>query len=355
MNTQSIQDSLNDAVQNKVFPNAELLVAHKGKTLLHTTAGKQTATYFDLASLTKPLCTALCIAKLCEQNKIQLTQTVSDFFETQNLKNTNLQSLLNHTSGLRDWYPFYKKRVSEQAPNTKRNRTEILDLILNELTLQTGEPKTVYSDLGYIVLGRVIESVTKKTLDKSFIELVAKPLAIQNDLFFNPLEYPFISDKNQFFPSETSESRQRDLQGEVMDDNCYALGGVSGHAGLFGTAQSIHSVLLELRKSSLANSSFLKQSTFQTFCTPNTNRNQRQFYFTLGFDTPTYGLSQSGSQMSSSTIGHLGFSGTSFWWDQEKDLWIILLTNRCYPDRKNFKISDFRPQFHDSILNEILE
>ena len=138
-----------------------------------------------------------------------------------------------------------------------------------------------------------------------------------------------------------------------MDDNCFAMGGVCGHAGLFGTATDIHKILLELKQAQLGQSAFLKNETFKTFCLPDENRKSRQFYFTLGFDTPTQGLSQSGSQMSPQTIGHLGFSGTSFWWDLQKNTWIILLTNRCYPDRKNFKISDFRPQFHDFILKTL--
>jgi CubicO group peptidase (beta-lactamase class C family) len=239
-----------------------------------------------------------------------------------------------------DWVDYFgKKRWAVHEP-------PLQDILNNPKRLQKNK-KTLYSDLGYIVLGALLERKYRKSLDKIFDEKIIKPLKLTNELFFVPLKKKRLHKKLEFYPSEFCPRRKKIMQGEVMDENAWTMGGVAGHAGLFGTAKAIHVMLTEFRKARLGKSRLISQKTFQNFCVPSKNRGAKERYFTLGFDTPTKGKSQSGTYFSKNSIGHLGYAGTSFWWDLDQNFWIILLTNRCYPSCKNKKISEFRPKLHD--------
>jgi len=141
------------------------------------------------------------------------------------------------------------------------------------------------------------------------------------------------------------------LEGEVHDDNAYTLGGVAGHAGLFGTAKDVYGLLQELLNAYLGESNtgvfdeHLVRSFFQ--------RHSHVGSWALGFDTPTRPDSSSGRYFSDQSVGHLGFTGTSFWMDLEKGVVVILLTNRIHPTRKNEKIKAFRPKLHDAVMSAI--
>lgn len=134
-----------------------------------------------------------------------------------------------------------------------------------------------------------------------------------------------------------------------MDENAWVMGGVSGHAGLFGEAKAVHAILNEWRRARLGQSTIISPGTFESFCTPEMPRILDKRDFTLGFDTPTLPGSQAGEKISPNAIGHLGYAGTSFWWDLDRDAWIILLTNRAMPSRSNELIKKMRPLLHDAI------
>lgn len=346
---QVLRNKLDEGISQQVFPSAELLCASEGKIVHHEKVGKtsQNDLYFDLASLTKPLCTALLTMIFCEKKIISLDDKVGKFFATQTLDEITVRQILSHTSGLIDWAPLYADKISMPNPDFEKNRSIILDLILKDDYFLRDSGKTVYSDIGYILLGALLETAGRARLHQLFETHITNPLHLSDKIFFVPLTEVRRHAADQFIETEFCPFRNRVIQGEVMDKNSYAMGGVTGHAGLFSTAETIHQLLSELRRASLGQSSLLTKDSFDLFCRPDLGRNWQQAGFTLGFDTPTQGKSQSGSQFSKNSIGHLGYSGTSFWWDLDKDLWIILLTNRCMPNRKNFKIQQFRPELYD--------
>lgn len=347
---------LDQAVAAGVFPHAELLVARKGRVLGHFRAGRAArgAHFFDLASLTKPLVTTVLCMLAVQEGKLDLHATVARTFKTGTLGAVTIASLLHHTSGLIDWFDFARSPIS---------RHKILENILNDPMLRRKTGATLYSDLGFIVLGEILEKIHGRSLDKIFATRVARPLKIQASLFFQPTKISsgmnaqkrprLPKAAHRFFPTEICAWRGRTIQGEVMDENAWILGGVAGHAGLFGTAKAVHRLLLELRRARFGKSRLIKAETFAAFCTPDVRRRLSERHFTLGFDTPTRPGSQSGRYFSKNSIGHLGYSGTSFWWDLEKDVWIILLSNRCMPTRENKKLSVFRPRLHDAIMKSI--
>jgi serine-type D-Ala-D-Ala carboxypeptidase len=149
-------------------------------------------------------------------------------------------------------------------------------------------------------------------------------------------------------PTENCPWRKRILCGEVHDDNAYAMGGVAGHAGLFSSARDLHTLLLRLNQCLRGKDNFLPQSLVREFLTRDESAGHSNF--ALGWDTPTPGNSTSGTLFSPRSVGHLGFTGCSIWWDIEKDCHVVLLTNRVHPSRKNDKIKDFRPLIHDQIM-----
>ena len=144
-------------------------------------------------------------------------------------------------------------------------------------------------------------------------------------------------------PTENCPWRKKVLCGEVHDDNAYAMGGVCGHAGLFSSARDVHTFLLRMNRCLEGKDDFLPQAVLQEFLTKDSSVPNSTY--ALGWDTPSPVNSSSGTLFSPRSVGHLGFTGCSMWWDMEKNCHVILLTNRVHPSRKNEKIRDFRPQF----------
>jgi CubicO group peptidase (beta-lactamase class C family) len=154
-------------------------------------------------------------------------------------------------------------------------------------------------------------------------------------------------------PTENCPWRKKILCGEVHDDNAYAMGGVAGHAGLFSSARDIHHFLTHLRRCLRGGDPFLPAPLVQQFL--NRDGNVTESTYALGWDTPVPKSSSSGSLFSPHSIGHLGFTGTSIWWDLENDRHVILLTNRIHPSRDNDKIREFRPYIHDLIMKALVQ
>lgn len=326
----------------------KLIVCH-GKTRKDDEATSVNEdTFFDLASLTKPLCTVLTTLHLVEKNKISFdTEAEKALFETkthQNLKKIKIRHLLSHSSGFKAYNAFYK---FFQPLQEKENKKRLIHSILKEsLEYPVGE-KSVYSDLGYILLGEIVEHVSGKRLDKLFTSTIAKPLELEKKLIFRPVDKCITSDKSEIAATQFCPWRQRMLQGEVDDEHCWLMNGVAGHAGLFGTIQGVLDLCAHILNqwkgreehpsysNTLLNKVLTKQYTDRSWC--------------MGFDTPTQPGSSAGNYISSKSVGHLGFTGTSFWIDPEKDMVIVLLTNRIHPTRNNEKIKKFRPLFHDTV------
>jgi CubicO group peptidase (beta-lactamase class C family) len=178
-----------------------------------------------------------------------------------------------------------------------------------------------------------------------------RPLSLQKTFFIEGNRQDQYS-PHDFAPTEECPWRTKVIQGEVHDENAHALGGYSGHAGLFGTAEEVYEIVTLLREHYLGiRQDYLNPEMVRTFFTRQTRAEGSTW--ALGWDTPSLKDSSSGRFFSENSVGHLGFTGTSVWMDLEKDVVVILLTNRIHPTRDNEKIKTFRPELHDTVMKDL--
>jgi CubicO group peptidase (beta-lactamase class C family) len=335
-----------------------LFVRHKGQIQVHQAVGLTSSlpdspsvrlnTIYDLASLTKPLVTASSILLLFQEGRLDLSQPLETFLEETKgspLGQIFIKDLLSHQSGLLAWRAFYQafSPVFLAGSEFRQQRIRaILEMILNEPIDRASLATSVYSDLGYMLLGFVVERVTGMTLSAFSRERIFIPLQADKLVFGNQQDKGGMSE--QIAPTEDDPWRGRFLQGEVHDENAAALGGIAGHAGLFGTAQAVGQVTNAWLDSYLGKPSIFRQELVRQFVTaqPGTS-------WGLGWDTPSQ-PSSSGQWFSPESFGHLGFTGTSIWIDPIRELEVIFLSNRVHPTRDNQAIKTFRPQLHDAII-----
>ena len=353
-----VDDLMHSAVDHGVFPGAVLhisnsrcIVWHQAYGLANLETGRKatTSTLYDLASLTKPLATTLATLKLVAQGVFQLESSLGavlpEFADTEKAA-IKIKHLLSHTAGFPDWKPYF--RSLSKLPSPER-QTELLAELIREPLEYKIDAACCYSDLGFMVLHRLIETCTGKRLDRYVAENFYRPLGIR-DLFFVPLDQP--RPQVEFAATEKCSWRRRTLSGEVHDENAYALGGVAGQAGLFGTSAAVYQLLSALIDiySGRASDDLLPRELLKLAFTqsPESQRG-------LGFDCPDKVGSSSGTLFSHESVGHLGFTGTSFWIDLKRDITVILLSNRVHPSRDNDAIKQFRPLLHDKIMSLLLE
>jgi CubicO group peptidase (beta-lactamase class C family) len=370
IDTGAIQAAMDRAVQDGVFPGGVLAARSDGDVRVLVAAGTlslepasvpvQASTVYDLASLTKPLATATSVLLLVQAGKLQLDVAVGNILVE--LKGTpigsaTLRDLLTHRSGLPGWRPLYERLVVEGLAWGRAEpsvvRQAVLRLIKDEpLVSRIGE-QTLYSDLGFILLGFAVERASGLLLDEYFAQAVAHPLGAR-PLFFSRAASTLPSSVNQpgvmIAPTEWDEWRKRLLKGEVHDENAAAMGGVSGHAGLFGNAGAVLAVSGAWLASYHGDRSLLDRELVRQFTTRQSQTPRSSW--ALGWDTPSV-PSSSGTHCSPEAFGHLGFTGTSLWIDPQRRLEVVLLTNRVHPSRKNDAIRAFRPMIHDLVYREL--
>lgn len=353
-----IDIEMTKGIKDGVFPGASLLVGKRDKTLWNKVYGLartepdkrpvRPSTFFDIASLTKPMATATLYMSAVAEKKCALDDPLKKYFPKMRQEGITLRSLLNHTSGLPAWKPYFSELL-EIAPGwvtEEKAKNWLIEKILSEPQESPVGKKVVYSDLGYILLGSILEQLYGKTLDLLFREKIAGPFNMQNT-FFNPLGHnrkAVDSNPEHFAATEKCPWRKKILCGEVMDDHAWLMGGAAGHAGLFSTAADIRKWIVSLSR--------FAGKSFDVFCSVPKKRNLDEPFFALGFDTPST-QSSSGRHFSPNSVGHLGYTGCSFWWDLDKDIYVILLTNRVHPSRENDKIREFRPRIHDVVMDSL--
>jgi CubicO group peptidase (beta-lactamase class C family) len=352
----SAWDLMQRGVADGVFPGGVLLVAKDSGVIflegfgLARLAPERPLTadaVFDLASLTKPLATTVALMLLVQQAELHLDQTlgnaISDFSGTDK-QSVTIRQLLSHTSGLPDYRPYYKELVD--LPPSER-KGSLRSLLLAEELIHGPGKASLYSDVGFMILEWIVEVVAQKPLDDFVRESVYDPLGL-NLLFFVPSEGGGRRNDMPYVATADCPLRRRILDGEVHDENAYAAGGVAGHAGLFGTARDVYGLLNELLSvhAGRPNTGLFDGDVVRTFF----ERQSDLGSWALGFDTPTRPDSSSGRYFSDHSIGHLGFTGTSFWADLSKDVIVILLTNRIHPNPENERIKAFRPIIHDAVM-----
>jgi CubicO group peptidase (beta-lactamase class C family) len=379
---------LKAAIGRGAFSGASLLISRGGAPDVEREWGTvesggiavNRSTRFDLASLTKPLVTApLCMAAV-ERGLLNLDDTLSRFFPGSvptDKEAITVRSLLSHSSGLPAYRPFYLELI-ELPPEARPNA--LASMIL-QTALDTAPGQTAnYSDLGFMLLGLILERQMGARLDRLAQDFLFARLGI-DELHFCPIDERRTENGEQksllLHPSSDSRSlssaipppssgiryaatqicpwRHRLLFGEVDDENAWTLNGVAGHAGLFGTARAVFKLLCflwNIYEGSLTDLLW-PRSLVRLFWT-RTEVAEGLSGWCLRYDTPSRkGYSSAGRYFSSNTIGHLGFTGVSFWLDLEKRVLVILLTNRVHPTRQNDEIRQLRPVLHDIIMEAL--
>ena len=348
-----LRESFSIAIERHTFPAATVEVGRATDVLWREAFGSltyepdapstTTDTIFDLASLTKVIATAPLVMHAVERGALKLDDRVADFIECwrgADRECVTIADLLEHASGLTAYLPLFRDY---------RGRSEF-ERAICELPLEYA-PRTqsIYSDLGFMLLAFILEHVNAVSFAQQFTALtgdtVSEPLGFHRA---SPERAGAIerSVRDMTAPTELDLWRGRLLQGEVHDENAWALGGAAGHAGLFGTVGAVGEFGRAVLRGLLGGRSFAASETLQRFTTrsgvPGSSR-------ALAWDTmlPT---SSCGTRMSPRAIGHTGFTGTSLWIDPEQNLYVVLLTNRVHPTRDNNRIQPFRRQVHDAIV-----
>jgi beta-N-acetylhexosaminidase len=346
-------DLLDRAMADHAFPGGVLAVGLHDRLLMHPfgrltydakSPAVKSSTIYDVASLTKPLVTTAAIMTLAAQGALDLDAPISRYLPEWRRgpnpawrKEVTVRDLLLHDSGLPAHRDYFK---------TARNSREVLQSIFAEPLVAEPETKIEYSDLGFILLGEIVERLTGRRLDEFTRQEIFAPLGMNHSLFSPPRTM-----RAHIAPTEDDTTfRKRQLQGEVDDANAFAMGGIAGHAGLFTTANDV-AVFAQMM---LNGGIYAHQRIFSRELIGEFTERQPigDSARALGWDVPTAN-SSSGHYFSNQTYGHNGFTGTSIWIDPQKDLFVILLTNRVYPSAANEKIKQVRPALHDAILSAL--
>lgn len=366
----AISQAMETAVAEGVFPGAVLGVRLRGRLVFHDAFGfigtlpprepARLDTVYDLASLTKPLATTTALLFLIHNRVVKLDDRVEAVLPEltgSGVGGATIAHLLNHSAGLPGWRPFYeaileRERAAPGFLGSTDARDLVLDLIGREPLIAPIGTQSTYSDLGFMLLGFIIERLTGCSLatfcqERIYAHLGASPLFFVSGGRITGA--PETSVRYQAAPTEQDPWRGRLLQGEVHDENAYALGGVAGHAGLFGTASAVLAVSRWWLEGYLGRSSLLDPNLVRRFVT----RMIPGSSWALGWDTPSV-PSSSGTYFSPTSFGHLGFTGTSLWIDPAVELEVVLLSNRVHPTRQNTRIHQFRPLIHDLVYKEFV-
>jgi len=351
------------AVRQGVFPGGVLLVAGgeeiAGVICAGSTGGGDVSrpvtaeTVYDLASLTKILSTTILVMLFWEAERLSLESPLAGLWPEpgpEEKKGLTVARMLSHSTGLPAWRPYHQN-LSQVPPAERRSRTA--ELILAEpLEVRPGQ-RAIYSDLNFILLGLILEKLADERQDLVFQKYIAGPLSLDST-GYRPTDREISEEISNVAPTEIAPHRGGLIHGQVHDDNAAALAGVAGHAGLFGTAAEVWKIFNALR-------SAYREEPGPRLVSPET---VRRFWhrsnlapdstWALGFDTPSRTGSSAGRYFSPASVGHLGYTGVSLWHDPEKDLTVILLTNRVHPKASNQAIRAFRPFIHDLVVEALL-
>jgi CubicO group peptidase (beta-lactamase class C family) len=292
-------------------------------------------TIYDLASVTK-LFTACVAMRLRAEGVLDLETRVCSIlpeFENGDRREMTLGHLLSHTSGYMAWTPLYR---------TVRSPSELKARVRNLPLLTPPGAQTIYSDLGMILLGEVLERVTGSPLDELVSALVTHPLGFESTRYLPPAKL-----HERVAPTENDPWRRRVLRGEVHDENAAAMGGVAAHAGIFSTAIEVARLGAALLPS--AKGRFIQREIADAFLAPHSDPGEGWVYGARRLA----GDSRFGQRLSPSSVGLTGFTGTLIAIDDKREAAVAVLSNRVHPTRRNTKLNDLRGGIIDAALSAI--
>lgn len=313
-------------------------------------------TVFDLASVTKVFGTGALAMALVERGWIAWDTPVRAMLPGFRAAGITLGDLAAHVSGLPAWAPFHEGlRAAFQTDELERIPVEERQAIMRELVFavdpeRAPRTKAVYSDVGFLVLGFCLEEATHLALDRAVGEFVWRPMRLRaggerGPFYVRTVEPAFRARDESVAATEDCPWRKAILQGQVHDDNAWAMGGYGGHAGAFGDARTLLRFGRELLDGYF--SPEVTRAAWSRVAAPaGCDR-------TLGWDTPSGEDPALGKIFSARSVGHLGFTGTSFWIDPANGVVVTLLTNRVHPTRENPLLRPFRGRFHDALARDL--
>ena len=329
---QVIEAALQSAVDDGVFPGAVLAVRLRGRLQCVAVAGRlssessgfpvQPSTIYDLASLTKPLATVTSVLLQIQHTKVALEDSVQEVLaelEGTPIGQATVRDLLTHRSGLPGWRPMYERLEARDitpafSDGNQPVKQHVLNMIRDEPLIYARGERSVYSDLGFILLGFLVERLSGMALDLWCEEAIIRPLRADPLMFCSTAGRAQLGgvrptvDTSRIAPTEQDEWRNRLVRGKVHDENAAAMGGVAGHAGLFGTAESVLAVSGAWLRGYHGRESILDGELVRQFTTRQESATRSSW--ALGWDTPS-APSSSGSHFSEQSFGHLGYTGTS--------------------------------------------
>ena len=331
-----IQELLNKAVEDGVFPGCTACVYKNGELTYYVAGNKENIpveikntleTTYDIASLSKVVSTSMVAMQLIEKGLLSYDTTVKSVLPEFRYEDINIRQVMTHTTGLPADHQWKLGSTKEEI---------IHDCLTFDLVAPTGT-KVMYSDVGYILLGLVIEKICGKSLDVVAKEMVFEPLGMTHTSYKADMDSVCATEINPFFLG-------RLMKGEVHDRKANMMGGVAGHAGVFSNIEDMAKYMMMLVEQKEI---ILKQHQFKdlmTTITPKGEISRGVAYLTKDMESPFSELN------SEYAILHTGFTGTSIMVDFEKKVGCVLLSNRIHPTRENKKIIEWRRTFHDCVM-----
>jgi beta-N-acetylhexosaminidase len=386
-----IDSIVNTGLIKKAFPGCEVMASRKGIVIFHKSYGYQDyddrikiedSDLFDLASVTKVTATLPSIMILEGEGKFSTDETLGHylpFFKRSDKGNLKMNEILTHQAGLKSWIPYWQETVKKNGKFKKHIYSHVYSekyplevaegLYISEKFMKKiyadikksplTEKKYLYSDLGFILAPEIIRNLSGEDMPAFITDNVYKKIGAR-DILFNPLNKYHLS---RIVPTEyDSLFRKQQLHGTVHDEGAAMMGGISGHAGLFATANDLMKLLEMYRKmGTYGGEQIIPREVMEKYTSVQfpENGNRRG----LGFDKPlldnatkSYEDAYPAKSATPSSFGHSGYTGTFVWVDPEKELCFIFLSNRVYPTRRNTLISDLHLRtdilqaFYDSII-----
>lgn len=364
---------LDEAVgPGKVAPAAVLLVGRGEEVVFEHAAGVagppgrerscDEHTIFDLASLTKPLVTVALILDLIARGKIGFDTRVVDLLPEfaaagdERRGAVSVRHLLRHDSGLPAHQHYYRQFDPAACANgrSEASRRRMFELALAEPLERDPRSGSVYSDIGFLVLGALVEKVAGARIDELASRHILEPLGVEDAAFVENVRGAAPAFRERCAATGICEWRGTEVHAVVQDGNAYAMGGVATHAGLFATARSVHRLAAECVAAAAGRGRVLdrrilghawNRTAAAAGATPST--------WALGWDTPSPGTSSAGSRIGRQAVGHLGYTGTSLWIDPARRAHVVLLTNRVAYGTQADGIRALRPRIHDAVFTAL--